>query len=235
MGYSTEKIAEVNNRLFAPFRDIPNKKTGIALLFGGRSTSGTIARTAAEEYHNRRFPKIMVAGGAIITQPEVFAGLLLDKNKAVWSKHTLRDIFTLKTEADYMKQVLLENDVPEGDIIIGDNRKKHANQIVEALKEQLMQEFDSATIMTYAPYLRRSIGTLRFQEVEMPLVGYPVNPFGLNPDNWHQSKLASLVVRESDNMNPLNRDGYVGTYTTTVYPEYEKQQQATLLDFSKEP
>lgn len=235
MGYSAEKIVEVNNRLFAPFRDIPNKETGVALLFGGRSTSGTIARTAAEEYHSGRFPKIMVAGGAIITQPEVFAGLCLDKNKAVWSKRTLRDIFTLKTEADYMKQVLLENGVPEGDIIIGDNRKKHANQIVEALKEQLMQDFDSATIMTYAPYLRRSIGTLRFQEVEMPLVGYPVNPFGLNPDNWHQSKLASLVVRESDNMNPLNRDGYVGTYTTTVYTEWEKERQAALSDFPNEP
>jgi hypothetical protein len=227
MEYSAEKIAEVNNRLFIPFRDIPDKKTDIAVLFGGRSTSGTIARTAADEYHSGRFPKIMVAGGAIITQPEVFVGLCLDKNKAVWSKRILRDIFTLK-------QVLLENGVREEDIIVGDNRKKHANQIVEALKEQLVKDFSSATVMTYAPYLRRSIGTLRFQDVDMPLVGYPVNPFGLNSDNWHHSKLAPLVVRESDNMNPLNRDGYVGTYTTAVCTERETEQRADLPDLRRE-
>lgn len=226
MALDSALVKEVNERLFAPLADAHEnpKKTDVAIVFGGRSTSGTVARTASALYKDGHFDRIIVAGGARIFQPEVALALALDGSREILKPGTLRDIFTMATEADYMQQVLLENDVPEHAITIG-SREKHADRIV---KDLLKNDFDSATLISYAPYAARLLGTSRHQSEERPLVSYPVNVFGLDPQNWQNSKLAPLVANEARNMDPANPKGYIGKYCVVPDWESERRKNATL-------
>ena len=226
---NTREADAVHKRLFAPFADNTPKYTDGALLFGGRSTSGTVARHAAAHFHAGAFPKIMVLGGARIFQPSVAFALERDHRLNEVAGH-LRDIFTPRTEAAYMRKVLIEQGVPEDKIILGDVSAKKADKVVKAAKEEIMDQFASASVYTYAPYLRRTIGTMRFQNIDIPLDGRLVCPFGVNLMNWNQSLLASLVKDEHDNMSPNNPDGYVGKFTTAVDIEEENALRATLPD-----
>jgi uncharacterized SAM-binding protein YcdF (DUF218 family) len=228
MKLSQTDIDNVNARLFDLFTQNELKKTDIALVMGGRSTSGNAARKAAELYHQGAISKIMVAGGKKIFEPAVLIGLMFDFKKAVLDIQNLKDIISFKSEADYMRKVLLAAGIPENDIIIGDNKETHADKIINAIKGKLQSDFNSATIVTYAPYIRRVIGTLRFQGVEMPLETSPVNAFGLTPQNWHTSSLANIIARESRNMDPFNKSGYVGKFCTEVDITQEEGKRAAL-------
>lgn len=226
MGYTPEIVKEVNERLFDPFAgfDKNEKKTDLAIVFGGRSTSGTLARTAWGLFLERNFKRIVVAGGARIFQPEVALALALDRNLEILKSRTLKDIFTRSTEADYMERILLERGILDNDVVVG-SREKHADAIV---RDVMKLDFESATIIGYAPYVARLIGTFRHQGEERPLVPYPVNVFGLHPKNWHKSSLAKIVVNEARNMDPENPKGYIGKFCVVPDWEEEKRKNATL-------
>lgn len=223
-------VAEVNERLFAPLEGAREslKKTDVGIIFGGRSTTGAAVREAIRLYYDGRFDHFILAGGARIFQPEVALALVRDLSSAILSPRTLRDIFTLATEADYMRQILLEHGVPEEKIIVA-SREERAHLIV---RDVIQQDFKSATLIGYAAYTARQIGTFQKQGEERPLVPYPVNVFGLNPENWQDSKLALLVVREAHNTDPANPKGYIGTYCDVPDWEEVRRRNATLPDVS---
>lgn len=233
-----ELVAEVNQRLFAPFADAYDdpKKTEIAIVFGGRSTSGATARKAGELYHDGHFDHIVVAGGARICDPLVAAALIRDRFEFGTLKDAFikadaagyldrilperQDILTRAAEADYMRHILLKSGVPENRITIG-SRERHANTIV---RDVIKQDFASAAVIGYAPYIARLIGTFRHQGEERPLVAKPVNEvFGLNPGNWQDSSLARVIVAEARNTDPDNPNGYIGKYC--VVPDWEKEKR----------
>lgn len=225
MGYTPEDVAKVNERLFAPYENQPLRRTDIAVLMGGRSTSGAVAREAAALYQQGAFGWAVVNGGARIRQPEVALGLALDGRFSAL-RENCRDIFTKAAEADYMRGVLQA----QADVYIHEgSRARQADKIArDIVTEDHLKRGDSAAVIAYAPYLRRAIGSLRQAGVTMPLVGVPVYPFGLSPKNWQDSTLSKLVFKEAANMDPANPKGYVGTYTTAVDIEAEEAMNADL-------
>lgn len=227
MATTQEIIAEVNKRLFAPFQDLPVRKTDMGVLFGCRSASGTVAREAAALYKREAFPKIMVFGGKRICQPQVLAGL----NKEQRSQAPMKDYFSLATEAEYMRRVLIANDVPSEDIVFVGSNEKHADKICAQLSAQLQGDFaevSSLSAVTYSPYSRRTVGTMRMQWIGLPIDVRPVHPFGLKPENWQDSKISKYVVQESENMDPVNPNGHVGKYTTSVNLDAEAELRECL-------
>ncbi len=215
MSVTQELIADVNKRLFTPFQDLPVRKTDLGVLFGCRSASGTVAREAAALYKREAFPKIMVFGGKRVCQPLVLVGL----NREQRSQAPMKDYFSLATEAEYMRRVLIANDVPEDDIVFVGAGEKHADKICAQLSAQLQGDFADVTSLsavTYSPYSRRTVGTMRMQGIDLPVDVRPVHPFGLKPESWQHSQVAKYVVQEARNMNPINPDGHVGKYTTAV-------------------
>ena len=227
MVLSPETIEKVNKRLLEPFDGLPVKKTDIGIVLGCRSASGTAAREAADLYHKGAYPKVMVTGGMRVFQPAVVLGLNF---RQVFSS-PMSHYFSLRSEAQHMRQVLLSCEVPDEDIIVAGDDQKKADRIVRSIREKLGDDFSSATLISYLPYSRRSIGTMRFQGVEIPFDVRGVKPFTLDVDNWHLSNVARYVVREAQNMDPDNPDGYVGKYTTAVDLEEEARLRSALPDF----
>lgn len=226
MALAPEIVEKVNESLFKPFENAhrDEKKTDLAIVFGGRSTSGEAVRTAWGLLLEGNFKSIVVAGGARIFQPEVALALAWDRNPEILKSQTLKDIFTLSMEADYMERILLRKGILEDEFAVG-SRALHADKIV---RDVMKLDFKSATIISYAPYMARLIGTFRHQGEERPLVPYPVNVFGLNSKNWQDSSLAAIIVNEARNMDPENPKGYIGKYCIVPDWEEEKRKNATL-------
>lgn len=222
MALAAEVIEITNKRLFKPFEQPGEpKKTDVGIVFGGRSTSGETARAAADLYHRGHFEKVIVAGNARIFEPGVALAMIRDRNPAIKNLQTLKDIFSFAGEADYMRATLLKNGVPEENIIMG-SRSKKANLIVTDIRN-LKPSFETATVIAYAPYVARTIGTFRFQGDERPLIAHPVNVLGLNPQNWHKSSLSSYVINEARNANLAHPEGYVGEFC--VIPDWEQERR----------
>ncbi|MCC6598480.1 MAG: hypothetical protein IT559_06800 [Alphaproteobacteria bacterium] len=237
MALAPEIVEIVNQRLFEPFngfcitddlhrtarglRDAKShlKKTDVGVIFGGRSTSGKVASLASTLQMNGAYERHVVAGGARIFQPEVALALVMDRNPEILKSQTIKDIFSLATEADYMKEVLERRGTWGNQITIG-SRACHTHEIVQ---DVMKLDFESATIVGYAPYMARLIGTFRRYGENRPLVPCPVGVFGLTPENWHKSKLAGHVVKEARNMDPKNPKGNVGKFC--VVPDWEEERR----------
>ncbi len=234
----SQAIAIANERLFTPFTNIPDKKTPAVVIVGGGLTTGLITGAAAEERHNPedpRFLKMILAGGAPVFDPWTLLVLILDGNKEIYKLQSLKDIFSSELEADYMESVLRAANVPETDIIIGDNKEQHTDKIIANLiKSKVLNDFESATVVAYASHMRQALGTMRHQGIKIPLVPFPVNPFGLTPDNWHLKKnMRNFVLRQSENMNPKNKEGYIGLYADDLNIKKEQALIATLPDLKR--
>lgn len=127
-----------------------------------------------------------------------------------------------------MRRILVQNGVAEEDIVVGDNTSTVASDIVNNIRS-LVEEFSSVTVMAYAPYLRRTVGTMRFQGIDTVIAPQPVNVFGLTLETWHEvAGLDKMVLKESDNMNPDNSNGYVGQYCTAVDVVSEQRRASDL-------
>ncbi len=240
-----EVVAEVNERLFEPLADAREnlKKTDVIIVFGGRSTSATLGREAAKLFESGIADRIIVGGGARICDHHVKKALLFNRMKFRELKDAFMqagragvsayldrllpekdDILTPDIEADYIQKILVEEGAPPEKITIG-SREKSADRIVAEL---LKMDFESATVISYAPYVPRLIGTFRFQGDERPLVPCPVNVFGINPENWQDiSGIKWIIAKEAENTDP-RRKRYIGKYCSVVDWEGERRKNATL-------
>lgn len=241
-----EVVAEVNERLFKPLTGAREnlKKTDAIIIFGGRSTSATLARVGARLREKGVSDRIIVAGGALICDHNVKRALLLNRMKLRELKDAFMqagragvsayldellpekdEILAPEIEADYIQKILIEEGVPPEKITVG-SREKHMNLIVAEIRKM---DFGSATLIDYAPVIPRLVGTFRFQGDERPLAPYPVNVFGINPENWQKFALINRfwIAAEAENTDP-RRKRYIGKYCSVVDWEEERRKNATL-------
>lgn len=197
------------------FYEMPVRKTDVALLAGCRSVSGTTARLAAELYKKRAFGKIILTGGMPASSGTELAGVLghhIQKRTLtkLFQAVTWSDFLNRQKEAEYMKTQLLENDVPEKDIVFFDNQARHSQDNVKNCKS-ILRDFRSATLITYAPFQRRLLGTARADEdlnaVDLQTV--PVYPFAIDNTNWDSATIHRFVKMEFDKIDPRNPKSYI--------------------------
>lgn len=227
----SKTIETAHERLFAPLLPIANKKTDVAVVMGGTGTSGEVARAALHGYEDGRFDKIIVAGGAPAGNKRLYRALRLF-NRAAVDEIQLTDFFNDMTEAEYMRQVLIELGVPEQDIEVAGGDQKHADKIIEfVLKSEFMRKAGSATFLAYGPYAMRARATARFQGFEKPAVAMPVSFAGMKPENWGEHLMARLyVLEEARNMDPARKASYIGRYAKAPDHGHERALIEALPD-----
>lgn len=205
-------IQKINEQLL--FK-VPEKQTDVGLLCGARSVSGEVARHGAALYHRHAFRKIIVTGGIPVRELIVLGALLpnfigIKKPKLHFTD--LSDFTSSKREADHMKAVLLENNVPESDIIFVDNQSQHTGANIENTRSRL-HTFNSIAIVSTAYSQRRVLGTLRHDSTfTQPVVTFPVYPFGFTRDNWHHTLIRGIVALESKRIDSNDPQTYVGKH-----------------------
>ena len=206
-------MASINDRLLFSF---PEHKTDVGIAFGARSTSGEVARHTADLYHRGAFESIILTGGIKVSEPLVLGLLSLNFVGAKSPKlnfSSFTDFLSGQTEAAYMRDVLLERDVPESAIIAIDESSRNTGQNVENIKANLTG-LGSASIITTAYSQRRAIGTMRFHDEldNLKLVPFPVYPFGFTRDNWSETPIKHLVALEAERIDENSPKTYVGQF-----------------------
>lgn len=210
----TATTQQVTDRLFF---EMPRMHTDIAVVFGAKTVSGSIARAAAAEFRAGMFEKIVLTGGvcagSLIEGAAVaLHGLQRGAVRDWFNQQSFADITTRGREADYMEDCLLGAGVPASAIIQADRDvgrpAMNTQQNIENCTKWL-KEAQSATFFTYAPMQRRTLGTLRkykrFNHLAVRAV--PVYPFGITRDNWDSGLVGRIVrgeYKKVDSGNPRN-------------------------------
>jgi len=214
----------------------PKKRTDVAVLFGAKSISGSIAREAAKLYHQGTFEKIILTGGNPVRELKVLIALsanFIGVTKPQLEFTKFSDFTSKKTEADYMEEVLLENDVPASTIAFKDDKSTNTGENVENIKKRL-QEFNSLGIITTAYFQRRAMGTIRYHSDidDKKLVAYPIYPFGFTRENWHKTLIKGLVSQENQRMDEGSAKTYVGIHCVDPNIKSEIEKAKSLLDLN---
>lgn len=197
-----DQIENINDQLFF---DMPSVKTDCALLLGARSASGEIARKAADLYKQGKFKKIVISGGLPVKQLSTIFAAAVDKKITVPS-HEAKDP---RTEAEFMKAILLQNGVQAEDIIFIDNTSTNTGENIQNCKE-ILDIIGSITIVSLAYHQRRALGTLRKTLSTSPVVTTAaVYPFGITKNNWADTKLSFVVEDEMKKLSPQNPKNYI--------------------------
>ena len=222
-------IKKINEHLLF---DSPKKKTDVAVLFGAKSISGSIAREAAKLYHQGAFEKIILTGGQKVQETGVLIALSANfmgvaKPRLEFTKFS--DFTSKKTEADYMEDILLENDVPASTITFKDDESTHTGENVKNIKKRL-EDFNSLGIITTAYFQRRAMGTIRHHSNlnDKQLVPHPVYPFGFTRENWHKTLIKGLVSQENQRMDESSTKTYVGLHCVNPNIKDEIEKAKTL-------
>ncbi len=208
------KIDKINETLF--FK-MPPARMPVAVLFGAKSVSGSIARDAAALYRKGLFQQIILTGGNRVFEPHAYLALkaLYGRKENLQERGILSvDFLSVATEVDYMEKILKAEGVPtEKTIVFKDNNSKNTKENLEEILRQLRQ-FDAATFITFALSQRRGLMTARKHPElnRMALATHPVYPFGLTKENWpdfrNKGFLTKLIVEhylfeEMDKVHPV--------------------------------
>ncbi len=216
-------------------------KADAALVFGAGIMSGSIARRAANAFHNGEFEHIIVSGGV-----KIFGGNIVKTVQdtlmiaaALWPSRlskikTFQDFLSLQTEAEYMAAVLVKAGVPKEVISIEDKATnteqniKNSMGFISALGVQCLK------LLTAAPMEYRAMGTARNNADldKIDLVSEGVEALGLTWRNWDKSKdlfgkmIASLIRSEATKMDPNAAKTYIGKHA--VVPNYMQEEERLL-------
>ena len=229
---SMQNLETITDRLFY---DFPSKKTQVAVVFGAKSISGELARSVARDFFWHGFNDIILTGGARVFEPHVLAALT--PNFMWWSQPQLHadalgDFVSLKREADYMRDILIAEGVPERHIIMTDRTSKNTGENVANIKSML-REFNDASLYTVAYQQRRAMGTIRFDPDmdHVDLVSAPVYPFGFTRDNWQDTAIAGIVELENSRVIDNDPNSYIGQFCEDPDIAHERERVAHLPDF----
>ena len=216
-----DSVDKINEFLFF---DMPqNIKTDVAVAFGARSLSRLVAERAAFLYKENLVKKIIVTGGKKVREiPAMVAFICAGKWKHI-KPNLQRDFLNAATEADYMKQILLEKEIPESDIVHEDDVRPEGAKPSEHFAANLeniypsLKEFNTASFVTWGPCPRRLIETTRrlgetkeypqLSRDKLKITTVPVYPYDIGPDNWHESGflIGQFVKAESGKLDPNNK------------------------------
>ena len=199
---SKNNVKEINEHLFF---ELPNVKTDCLLLLGARSASGEIARAALKLYKDGKSKKIIISGGLKLRQLMTVFAAAVDKNIQIDKKEALSS----KTEAEFMRDYLLENGVESDDIIFLENKSSNTGQNFK-YSLQVLERMNSINIVCLAYAQRRALGTARkYLGDRVILTTTAVSPFNVNEQNWHLTKLSSVVYGEMKKIDPSNPKNYI--------------------------
>lgn len=218
-----KKIDAINEHLFY---DMPLKKTDAAFVLGCKSISGTVARQTVELYKLGAFDKIIISGGQEVKEPLVMLWLALTgRIDEALDTAKGQDFRAKETEAAYMRDEMIAMGVRAEDIIFVEEESKHTGANIANCCD-VLADFNSVSIITYAPNQRRALGTLQKELPDMEALSVPVYAFGFNKENWHKSWfLRWLVGGEYSKINPDHPKTYVGKYC--VNPDIEEAKART--------
>ena len=153
-----KKIDAINEHLFY---DMPLKKTDAAFVLGCKSISGTVARQTVELYKLGAFDKIIISGGQQVKEPLVMLWLALTgRIDEALDTAKGQDFRSKKSEAAYMRDEMIAMGVRVEDIIFVEEESKHTGANIANCRD-VLADFNSVSIITYAPNQRRALGTLQ--------------------------------------------------------------------------
>lgn len=178
-------LRAVNARLFF---DFPPVRTDIGLALASGALSAMAAIAAAERYHSGGFPRLIVSGGAEMAGTEDYHRLI-----GAASQAKVRPPRPGEIEAHYMRDILLDLDVPDGVIVIED-RSLNTEENIRYASRLGLGGVQSVTLIANAIHGRRALMTLRKQRpFPQPIVAigsvYPLP--GIDRTNWHTHRLSS--------------------------------------------
>lgn len=221
-----ETDQDVNESLLfqLPFTPI----TDLGVVLGGRSTSGTLARAAARAYKRGQFERLVVAGGARVFQPGVYAALRFSQFHETMPDAS--EFFSLKTEADFIHHALLKNGVPQHAIVRVSPKGKNTGADLFHIKD-VFKDCTSVTLIDLAPGQRRTIGTaIKVIGDRITYVPLPVYPFGITRENWTRSKLArKFVLNEARKIDPTKPNNYIDKGFCVITTPSKIQERAASL------
>ncbi len=223
MGYSREQI---NSELLF---EMPQLATDVAVVFGVRSFSAQVARVAANLYRADRFKKIIVTGGMPVRQIFTTAAFGIGAGlKGRLGFALSREFFSSSLEADQICSVLHTRGVPENAVIKIDRDSRNTGENVANVCK-VVKAFESATIITLAPFQRRTLGTMRTRVPPhyVALTSVPVYPTGMGRDNWHEHPFVDRVMQnEMRKIDPANDNNYA---FRGFYIPFDIEQESALV------
>lgn len=185
-----DEIKRVNERLLYP---TPDRQTDVGILLGNAMCSGDIARKTANLYKTGKFSKIILSGGV----PQKSWTLLHRRLNNIFRRHSkhanlklsipLTDIFTTATEADHMADILQKQGVPKHAIAFTDRQSQNTGENFRYIKDHIETEgYKSATLVCAVFHQRRVLETCKLWLPDLDAATYPVNPYGITDNDWHQ-------------------------------------------------
>lgn len=224
-----DRAQQINEHLLF---EMPTVTTDCALLLGARSASGEIALRAADIYKKGQVKKLVLSGGLPARQLSTVFAASIDKHISV----PMNAFSENRNEAEWMRDILLENGVNKNDILLVDTQSKNTGENLENCKA-ILDVIGSITIVCLAYHQRRALGTLRKTLSTRPVVTTSaVYPFGITKDNWQQTKLAFILEDEMDKITIDKPGNYISKgFCSAVDLEQETQFVKNLLRASKRP
>lgn len=213
---------KVTDHLLFPFPD--GGKVDAGILLGGKSTSGNIARAAAQAYANGEFDIVIFCGGNQTKQPLIYLGFLamspfkalgnvfrkaahfvggadkpFQRNMALPSH--AGDFWTDLKEADNMKQIFLEELArlnvrpPSEDNMMLEDRSTNTEQNFTNIADEI-QERGIKTMKAFSvAYLqRRGVETAAVRVPDVTVFPHPIYPFGFTKENWSNNPIGRHFV-----------------------------------------
>ncbi len=198
-------INKVNNRLL--FEPQHPEQSDVAILLGAEGVSGDIARKAAKDCLSGKFNKIVLSGGMRIFQPHVYAFIKTSCRKYPELSLQISDFSSLKKEADYMREILIKEHVPQSAIVFEDNQSTNTGQNFKNIKDAVSY-FKTAVIYTTAYHQRRAVETCAQVVPHLQTTPVPVYPYGLSRQTWLDQWAKTIGIRNivADEYQKLNRN-----------------------------
>jgi uncharacterized SAM-binding protein YcdF (DUF218 family) len=207
--YSAPQLSAQEIRDITAFMRVeaPVVKTAIGLALGNSSNPACVAVKTGELFQAGAFDQVIVSGGVQPIGSSPFKSWASKEEFKRWRKeYDLPKLQPTHTEAEYMRQVLIERfDVPARNIIV-ENRATNTGQNFAFARALGLDNHGSISLINIAPATRRALGNARKHLDKKRLIGskrpiiaehgvFPV--LGVNWENWaHHNGIRATMLAE---------------------------------------